>query len=289
MRRPDGTPLMIDLTDARSEAGGVVWERQPCRALFYGLGPRTDATFDLRGKSLRAEVRSWSRPRVTAISSGAGTYHFDFTDAIATAYRVPRSITTSTYGPTPKESLKSTFARSPPDQWTVSAERFGAGPPCKASLLRMPRRDVRRDSPMFNLAAYNTAARGVAETRAAARLAGGARIAGHRGAQRLPQTTRYLLRQLHRRVAGSRLPDLASPALAGPGRPRRRAPRRRIPAGRRDVRRPIYEPGDKRSVYFPRGNWTNLETNELTEGPRPSPWKRVAPRLRAQRRHRAAG
>ncbi len=31
---------------------------------------------------------------------------------------------------------------------------------------------------------------------------------------------------------------------------------------------PLYEPGDRRSVYLPRGNWTNLETNELTQGPR---------------------
>ena len=31
---------------------------------------------------------------------------------------------------------------------------------------------------------------------------------------------------------------------------------------------PIYEPGDRRSVYLPRGIWTNLETNEVTPGPR---------------------
>ena len=31
---------------------------------------------------------------------------------------------------------------------------------------------------------------------------------------------------------------------------------------------PFYEPGDKRSVYLPRGIWTNLETNEATTGPR---------------------
>ena len=31
---------------------------------------------------------------------------------------------------------------------------------------------------------------------------------------------------------------------------------------------PIYEPGGKRSVYLPRGIWTNLETNEVTTGPR---------------------
>jgi alpha-glucosidase (family GH31 glycosyl hydrolase) len=31
---------------------------------------------------------------------------------------------------------------------------------------------------------------------------------------------------------------------------------------------PICEPGDERSVYLPRGSWTNLETDEVTQGPR---------------------
>jgi alpha-glucosidase (family GH31 glycosyl hydrolase) len=31
---------------------------------------------------------------------------------------------------------------------------------------------------------------------------------------------------------------------------------------------PICEPGDDRSVYLPRGIWTNLETDEVTTGPR---------------------
>jgi alpha-glucosidase (family GH31 glycosyl hydrolase) len=31
---------------------------------------------------------------------------------------------------------------------------------------------------------------------------------------------------------------------------------------------PIYEPGGKRSVYLPRGIWTNLETNEVFQGTR---------------------
>ena len=29
---------------------------------------------------------------------------------------------------------------------------------------------------------------------------------------------------------------------------------------------PIYQPGDQRSVYLPRGIWTNLETNQATPG-----------------------
>jgi hypothetical protein len=31
---------------------------------------------------------------------------------------------------------------------------------------------------------------------------------------------------------------------------------------------PFFQPGDQRSVYLPRGNWTNLETNQATPGPR---------------------
>jgi alpha-glucosidase (family GH31 glycosyl hydrolase) len=31
---------------------------------------------------------------------------------------------------------------------------------------------------------------------------------------------------------------------------------------------PIYEPGDKRTLYLPRGIWTNLETNQATTGPK---------------------
>jgi len=31
---------------------------------------------------------------------------------------------------------------------------------------------------------------------------------------------------------------------------------------------PFFDPGDKRSVYLPRGTWTNLETNDATTGPR---------------------
>jgi hypothetical protein len=70
VRRPDGTPLMVDLSEARSEAGGVVWERQAIPgASFYGLGPRTDASFDLRGKSIRAEVPFF------VCTGGYGEYH----------------------------------------------------------------------------------------------------------------------------------------------------------------------------------------------------------------------
>ena len=53
---------------------------------------------------------------------------------------------------------------------------------------------------------------------------------------------------------------------------------------------PFYEPGDQRSVYLPRGNWTNLETNEADPGTaHHHREERFPARVRAQRRHRAAG
>src|SRR5437773_614156 len=57
VKRVGGGPLVRDLSEPRSEASGVTWEREaPVGTDFYGLGPRTDAGFSLVGKSLRAEV-----------------------------------------------------------------------------------------------------------------------------------------------------------------------------------------------------------------------------------------
>src|ERR1035437_4851347 len=64
---------------------------------------------------------------------------------------------------------------------------------------------------------------------------GGARVAGDGGAEPVAPTARHVLRQLHRRAAGQRLPGVASAALRDPRRRGGRAVRGRIPAGRRDA------------------------------------------------------
>src|SRR3954465_1396971 len=52
VQRPDGSKLMSDLTEARAVGNGIEWDRELLReARYYGLGPRTDAVFDLRGKT----------------------------------------------------------------------------------------------------------------------------------------------------------------------------------------------------------------------------------------------
>ena len=54
VRRRDGSPLMADAAEPRTDAVGVSWERQsPAGARFYGLGPRADAALDLGGRAQR--------------------------------------------------------------------------------------------------------------------------------------------------------------------------------------------------------------------------------------------
>jgi hypothetical protein len=272
VRRLDGTPLASDLSEARSEAGGVVWEREaPEGAAFYGLGPRTDAGFDLRGKTMRAEVPFLvSTAGYGEYYAGAGTYHFDFTDPKRYRIQGPEIDYYFYYGPTPKEIFEEHNQRGDhPEPWSVSSERFGGWATLKASLPRIVHGSMSAAiAPMFNLAAYNTAP---PELQARARQLGSlvARVS--------PGTVGLsLFRQQLDTFFGSYIAELQDR-----GFPIWHPLPWQIPDDRQAALHadefllgdemlvaPIYEPGDKRSVYLPRGTWTNLETNEATTGPR---------------------
>ena len=165
VRRLDGTTLMADASEPHSEAGGMVWERLTLdSAAFYGLGPRADATFDLRGKSLRAEVPFlFCTEGYGEFHPGAGSYHFDFT--AAGRYRVsgPELDYYFYYGPTPKEVFEEhNLQPNHAEPWTVSTERFASWATLKASLLRIVQGAMSTaTAPMFNLAPYNNAPAGL--------------------------------------------------------------------------------------------------------------------------------
>ena len=161
VRRLDGTPLLLDLSEARSEAGGVIWERQALPgAAFYGLGPGTDGGFDLRGKSVRAEVPFLlSTAGYGEYHPGAGTYHFDFADEKRYRIQGPEIDYYFYFGPTPKEVFEEhNLQGNHPAPWSVASERFGSWATLKASLLRIVHGAMSAAiAPMFNLAAYDTA------------------------------------------------------------------------------------------------------------------------------------
>ena len=272
VRRLDGTPLMMDLSEARSEAGGVVWERQALAgAAFYGLGPGTDAGFDLRGKSVRAEVPFLvSTAGYGEYHPGPGTYHFDFTDEKHYRIQGPEIDYYFYYGPTPKEIFEEHNLQGKyPEPWSVANERFGSWATLKASLLRIVHGSMSAAiAPMFNLAAYNTAP---PELQARARQLGSlvARVSpgtvglsGFR--QQLDTFFGSYIAELQDRgfpvwhPLPFEIPDDGEGALHAD----------EFLLGDEMLVAPFYEPGDQRSVYLPRGTWTNLETNEVTPGPR---------------------
>ena len=161
VRRQDGTPLMTDLSEPRSEAGGVVWERQiPAGADYFGLGPRLDNSLSLIGKSLPAAV-----PFLVCTCGygeyhpGGGTYHFDFT--APDRYRIsgPEIDYYLYYGPTPKEVFEEhNLQPNRSEPWTVSSDRFGSWASLKASLQKLITGAISAaTAPQFNLAIYNTA------------------------------------------------------------------------------------------------------------------------------------
>jgi hypothetical protein len=235
------------------------------------MGPRADATFDLRGKSIRAEVPFLvSTAGYGEYHPGAGTYHFDFTDENRYRIQGPEIDYYFYYGPTPKEIFEEhNLDGNHPDPWTVSSERFGSWATLKASLLRIAHGAMSAaTAPMFNLAAYNTAP---------PELQGRARQLGSLVARVSPGTVGLSgFRQQLDTFFGSYIAELQDRGLPIWHPLPLQVPDDREGAFHADefllgdemLVAPFYEPGDQRSVYLPRGNWTNLETNELTQGPR---------------------
>ena len=272
VRRLDGTPLMLDLSEARSEAGGVVWERQALPgASFYGLGPRTDAGFDLRGKSVRAEAPFLvSTTGYGEYHPGMGTYHFDFTDDKRYRIQGPEIDYYFYYGPTPKEVFEEhNLQGNHPEPWSVASERFGSWATLKTSLLRIVQGGMSAAiAPMFNLAAYNTAP---PELQARARQLGSLVARVSPGTVGLSGFRKQLDTFFDSYIA--ELQDRGFPLwhplpLQFPEDREGAFHADEFLLGDEMLVAPFYEPGEKRSVYLPRGNWTNLETNEVTSGPR---------------------
>ena len=272
VRKTDGTPLMLDLTDPRSEAGGVVWERQALPdSDYFGLGPRTDPSFSLRGKSLAADVPFLvSTAGYGEYHPGGGTYHFDFTKDDRYRISGPEIDYYFYYGPTPKEIFEEHNQQpNRADPWTVSSDRFGSWGSLKASLLRIVEGAMSAgNAPMLNLAPYNTAP---------PELAARARQLGSLVARVSPGTVGLSgLRKQLDSFYGSYIAELQDrgfpiwhplPFQVPDDREGMRHPDEFL-LGDEMLIAPIYEPGDKRSVYLPRGIWTSLETNQATTGPK---------------------
>jgi hypothetical protein len=271
VRRYDGAPLMEDLTEAQSEATGVIWERRsPGGAEFYGLGPRAETTLGLRGKSLRAE-----RPFLLTTAgygefhAGTGSYRFDFTTA--DRYRVQGSEIDYYfyYGPTPKEILEEHHAiEDAPTPWTVASERFPSWAGLRASVVRILQGGMSgATTPIFDLSLYNAAPE---DLKTRARQAGSlvARVLpGNVGLSGFRTQLNTFFGSYVAEVQDRGFPVWHPLPFQFPDDPAGARYTDEFLLGDEMLIAPFLDPGDKRSVYLPRGNWTNLETNAVTRGP----------------------
>ena len=277
VRKAGGASLVRDLGEPRSEAGGVVWERAaPAGTDFYGLGPRTDASFSLLGKSLRGEVPLMvSTAGYGEYHAGAGAYHFDFTGAATPTDGARYKVTGSEidyyfyYGPTPKEIFEEHNAvwHAPP--WTVSSDRFGSWATLKNAMTRMVQGAMSAaNAPMFDLTPYNGAPE---ELKTRARQLGSivARVTpGAVGLSGLRQQLDTFFGTYVAELQDRGFPIWHPLPFQFPNDLEGARHTDEFLLGDEMLIAPIYEPGDERTVYLPSGIWTNLETDEVTQGPK---------------------
>ncbi|HKA01437.1 MAG TPA: hypothetical protein VKE70_33220 [Candidatus Solibacter sp.] len=271
VRRASGERLVRDLAEPSSEAAGVAWEREAAGgADFYGLGPRADTNFSLLGKSLRAETPFFvSTAGYGEYHAGAGSYHFAFGGE--GKYKVTGAeIDYYTYfGPVPKEIFEehNSVWHAPP--WNVSTERFGSWTALRASMTRIVHGAMSAaNAPVLDLGPYNSAPE---ELQLRARQLGSIVARVTPGTGGLSGFRKQLDTFFGTYIA--ELQDRGFPVwhplpFQFPDDLEAARHTDEFMLGDEMLIAPIYEPGDERAVYLPRGVWTNLETDEATQGPK---------------------
>jgi hypothetical protein len=272
VRRVDGVPLMTDLSEPVPAAGGVAWDRQALPGVeFYGLGPATGPDLGLLGKVVRAEVPLLiSTAEYGEYHPAFGAYTFDFTAPGRYRITAPGIDYYFYYGPTPKEIFEEHKAVRPAaEAWPVSSERFGSWSTLRASLLRMVHAAMSAVlAPEFDLTPYDHAP---PDLIARARQLGSLVSKVTPGAVGLSDFRKQL--QSFFDVYALEIRDHGHPTwhplpLQFPEDAEGARHADEFMLGDEMLVAPIYEPGGKRSVYLPRGIWTNLETNEVFQGKR---------------------
>ena len=268
VRRMDGAPLMADASEPRPSGGGVAWERRNLGARFYGLGPRTELSFDLRGKSLdTAEPFLISTAGCGEYHSTAGTYHFDFTAADRYQIQAPAVDYFFYYGPSLKQIFEEHHGLHGTSPAWQTANREASWTALQASFLRLVHGSMSAMlEPSFDLAAYANAP---PEMQQRARQIGSlvddvspgrVGLSGFR--KQLDTFFATYAAELQERgfpiwhPLPFQFPEDAECALHAD----------EFMLGDEMLVAPIYQPGRKRSLYLPQGSWTDLETNEVFRG-----------------------
>ncbi len=262
---------MEDLSEPVAESAGVVWQRRlPAGGEFFGLGPRAEPTFGLLGQSLRAE-----RPFLVSTAgygefhAGPGTYHFDFTSPDRYRIQGPEVDYYFYSGATPKEIFEEHhFVEEHAAPWTVPGDRFPSWAGLRASLVRVLQGAMSAaNAPVFDLGSYATAPE---DLKLRARQLGSlvARVTpGSVGKSGFREQLDTFFGSYVAELQDRGFPVWHPLPFQFPGDPVCARQTDEFMLGDEMLIAPIVDPGDKRSVYLPRGVWTNLETNAVARGP----------------------
>ena len=272
VQRFDGSALMADLSEPQPSAAGVAWDRRlPPGARFYGLGPRTDPGFDLRGKSVNAALPLLiSTAGYGEYHPGGGPYRFDFTAQDRYRIHAPGVDYFFYYGPSTKQIFEEHEAvRGTPEPWPASTDRFGSWATLKATLLRLVHGAMSAAlMPTLSLRPYD---RMPAELVQRARQIGSLVddvSPGPLGLSSFRQQLETFFATYAAELRDKGFPLWHPLPFQFPDDPACALHADEFLLGDEMLIAPIYEPGGKRSVYLPQGIWTNLETNQEIPGRR---------------------
>jgi hypothetical protein len=272
MRKVDGTPLAADLSEPHADETGVVWERQvPAGARFYGLGPLTAPSLDLRGTAVNSAI-----PFLICTAgygeyhNGSGPFRFDFTGTDRYRVEAPGVDYYFYYGPTPKEIFKERNAAGPAARsWRVPAPPTADWSGLGDSLLRMVHAAISGVlEPSFDLSAYDTAP---PELRQRARQIFSLAPTVTPGTAGLSDFRRQLdafFAAYAPEVDYHGYPTWHPLPFQFAEDPECARHADEFMLGDEMLVAPIYDATGKRSLYLPQGVWTNLDTNEVLPGRR---------------------
>jgi hypothetical protein len=270
VRRVDGAPLVSDISEPHSSGAGVTWERKaPADVRYYGLGPRSDKSFDARGKAVAAEV-----PFLVTTAGygeyhpGAGTFRFDFTAGDRYSIRAPSVDYYFHFGPTIKQIFEEHKELPVTAQrWLAATDRFGSWETLRIALLRIVHGAMSAmTAPSLPLAPYTGAP---AELQSRARQLGSLVddvSPGVLGLSGLRKQLETFFATYAAEANEKGFPVWHPLPFQFPEDAECNFHTDEFMLGDEMLIAPILQPGGKRSVYLPRGNWTNLETNQLTPG-----------------------
>jgi hypothetical protein len=273
VRKYDGTLLTGDLTEARPrDGGGVEWEISAGQSeSFFGLGPRADVNFDLRGKVIRT-----SNPMLVS-SAGYGEYHsapgsytFDLAVGKADRFRIqaPSVDYYFFYGPSMKQIFEeAALTRSAVTPIPLAEVRTGSWDTLREQVTRMMHASISAMLlPVFDLTPYENAPSLLAER---ARQLGQISPGATPEKAVLTDFRRQLLTFFATYAEEARdrgFPFFHPLPFQFPEDPEAVRHADEFLLGDEMLVAPICTPAGSRQVYLPRGIWTNMETDEVTPG-----------------------